>query len=548
MGTNLAVVFSRAGGDATVVAQSATLAQFSYASPMIAANTLRLTTTATATGSVTLASTTSTSTQVTFSGSNFVGTLSVFYGPKGNTGRSSRSKGKRMVCQSFFFFFFSAFYFLCVPWFSQPVRLASPRLAEKYQCSGVSLSGSAITCTLAKTIGRNLRFVVKAVNAGVTVTSPPSADVLHAPAPTVTAGTLRFGTNAAAPPATYPIPSSLATGQQVTFFGTNFGDSEALTQYVVRLGKLASFATAGAYVAPGPAQAVPAAGSSADSGDQAVAEAEAAAGSVSEPTGELVPVVAVDSLSSDGASGVRAVRLASRAVANTLECAVTEVTDSYITCTTPLNTLEDGTLLVFYVEVGQPVAAADCATTYANTDCPINFFRPTSDTTNTYSYPVAPSVSAVRGCTDQPFAGGSGTETVNCPTSGLHATTGAAIRITIEGLNFGSDPNMVVSVGEEFCTDVSVPSDTQLTCTLPASVGTAKSMQLKRAAGTILSPFFTRLSYALPSVTSLTAAADVCTSRFGALFFPTRFAHEFHPLDPFHISSSPDPFPWPYLS
>jgi IPT/TIG domain/Tyrosine-protein kinase ephrin type A/B receptor-like len=116
-----------------------------------------------------------------------------------------------------------------------------------------------------------------------------------------------------------------------------------------------------------------------------------------------------------------------------------------------------------------------------------------SESVDTYKYPIAPIIYRVEGC---PVQNGNATE--NCPTDG------GSLTLTMIGAEFTSS-QLSAKVGVNDCTDIVYGGTTNFTCSLPAGAGVDQPVVV--VTGAKFSRSKTLLSYAYPNITSVQGCA-----------------------------------------
>ncbi|CEO95040.1 hypothetical protein PBRA_003853, partial [Plasmodiophora brassicae] len=112
--------------------------------------------------------------------------------------------------------------------------------------------------------------------------------------------------------------------------------------------------------------------------------------------------------------------------------------------------------------------------------------------TDTFSYPVPPTVTGVSGCTDV------GNTTINCPTVG-------GSTMTVTGTSF-TLTSMSVVVGGSLCPILSIVSSTRITCQLPAGVGAPVPVHV--STGVLESLNVNLVSYKAPVLATITGCGS----------------------------------------
>lgn len=122
------------------------------------------------------------------------------------------------------------------------------------------------------------------------------------------------------------------------------------------------------------------------------------------------------------------------------------------------------------------------------------FKTDTVEGTDTYSYPVPPSLLSIRGCDDQTDG-----STINCPTSGVDPVTGTRVLLTITGTDFSSA--LRVTVGGVECPVSGPVNQTVAFCELPEGVGLGEPVVLSQAKLQSVPNY--SLSYRAPFITDV---------------------------------------------
>ena len=119
---------------------------------------------------------------------------------------------------------------------------------------------------------------------------------------------------------------------------------------------------------------------------------------------------------------------------------------------------------------------------------------------DTFKYPTVPVVFSVTGC---PVFSNLTNATSQCPTDG------GAVTLTVTGDNF-TPYSMACSIGSSSCSPVTYLTAQQFTCPLPVGVGVNAPVTV--VAGSLFSLARSLVSYAAPSVSSVSGCTDVGSS------------------------------------